>query len=164
MAPQGFREARSRWTPGRQISHRVMAETASIRAAITIIGDELDPDEITRLVECAPSRSRHRGDRVGSRSSSTHRHGLWSLTTDGSVDEARPLHGHVAWLMERTTANTDVWRELASRYTCRVFVGWFMDQENEGVILPPELLGEMAARHPRLQLDVYAMTEAPMST
>jgi hypothetical protein len=51
------------------------------RLTLAIYGDELDPDEISRLLGCAPTRARRRGD--ARRSGPPWPQGAWLFSVEG---------------------------------------------------------------------------------
>jgi hypothetical protein len=137
-----------------------MAEPGRIEASLTVVGDGVDPDEISRLLCADADRSHRVGDLVSTRSSARRRAGAWIISTEGSVPGTAPLATHVSALLARVTSDPAIWRTLAERHSIRVFVGWFMTRENEGTMLDPSLLDELGRRSLSLDFDVYAITNS----
>ena len=65
------------------------------------------------------------------------------------------LDGQIRELFGSLTSDLDVWRELAAKYRPNLFVGCFMEEENEGIEVSPESLAILAERGIRLDLDIY---------
>jgi hypothetical protein len=85
---------------------------------------------------------------------------MWTISTAGVIRGTAPLAEHVSALLARVTSDPEIWRSLAERHSVRVFVGWFMQGENEGTMLDPSVLGELARRSLCLDFDVYSMGSA----
>ena len=143
------------WTLGTRYA-RPMADPGRIEASLTVVGDLVDPDEISRLLGADPDRSHRVGDLVSTRSTARRRTGAWIISTKGNVPGTAPLATHVSALLARVTSDPAIWRTLAERHSVRVFVGWFMTRENEGTMLDPSLLDELGRRGLSLDFDVYA--------
>lgn len=128
------------------------------KATLRIIGDDLEPDEITRILGTRPTKSRAKGkvwvtantDREFS--AKAHR-GQWHLET--SVREPADLDGQVQELLGALTQDLEVWAALARRFRVDLFCGLFMKSTNEGATLSPETLAALGNRGIKLSLDVY---------
>jgi hypothetical protein len=124
-------------------------------AGLRIWGDDLDPDEITRLLGCEPTRTRRKGEDVrGKRSTRTAWTGSWHLKSD--LPRSAELAAHISALLDRTTDDLATWAALASRYRMDVFCGLFLTAWNQGLKLPPDLLRRLGKRGIPLGIDVYA--------
>jgi len=138
-----------------------MWETSNVRVSLSVVGEDVDPEAVSDLLGSPPDRSHRLGD-FGSSDpdgSPVPPRGHWGISTEGRIPEDEPLSRHVQSLLDRVTANVPTWRELADKYSCRIFVGWFMAQRNEMVSLDPELLGALAERQLRLEVDLYCPDE-----
>jgi hypothetical protein len=123
-------------------------------AALRVIGDDLDPDEVSQLLGAQPSRSERQGE-VLRRSGHvrTARTGMWTL--DAPVTEPHDFNRQVATLLRALTPDLGTWQRLAARYRVDLFCGWFMREDNEGVCVAPETLLALGSRHIKLGLDIY---------
>lgn len=126
-----------------------------VKVSIRIFGEALDPDEITRLLGCQPTRSRRKGDvipdkryhRVASK-------GSWLL--DGQLDRSIELEQQVKNLMEMVTDEISIWQDLANRYQLDISCGLFLDSMNRGFELSPELMKYLSDRKIKIGFDIYA--------
>jgi hypothetical protein len=133
-----------------------MAGSAVLAVSITIFGEGVDPDEVSRALGSTPDRSHRVGEAVSAESSARRRTGLWSITTHGTVAEEALLAEHMATLFGRVSSDVAVWRQLADRHSTRVFIGWFMGEGNEALRVDAGILDELARRALHLDIDVYA--------
>lgn len=133
-----------------------MAGTVVLAVSITVFGEAVDPDEITRVLGTNPDRSHRVGEAVSGESSARRRTGLWSISTHGSIADASPLSEHTNALLERVTADTATWRALADQHSTRVFISWFMGDDNEALRVDPGVLDELARRSLHLDIEAYA--------
>ncbi|MGN6579882.1 MAG: DUF4279 domain-containing protein [Bordetella sp.] len=137
-----------------------MGDLLKTMASLQVIGDDLDPDEITRLLCCAPTAYQSKGDeRVGQKSGRTYiaEFGSWSLR----APEQQPgnLNAQISWLMTAVTDDLDAWQSIAARYRTRLFCGLFMNQWNDGQSISAALLLALGARRIELDLDIYGTTD-----
>jgi len=131
-----------------------VAELAHSRATLRIIGDDLQPAEVTALLGAPPSMSTTRGqvNDLG-RGPPVWRTGSWRL----EAPDAAPANpdGQVAEILDELTPDLAVWRALAARYRVEMFCGWFMGETNEGVTLSADTLRALGERGIRLDIDLY---------
>ena len=143
--------------PGR----RRVADVERTRALLSITGDDPEPDEISALMGCGPSRAERRGQvlhvRRGGQPQRVVQGGLGRL----QADESRPgdLEGQIWQLLKVLPQDPNLWRDLAARFQVLLFCGVFMESWNVGVILSPEVLLASAERGIRLDLDIYAPSD-----
>jgi Domain of unknown function (DUF4279) len=120
--------------------------------SLRLFGDELNPDEVTRLLGKEPDKAERRGDIRPS--GYTARRGRWNV----SAGHRAPgdLDGQIAELLAGTTDDLAVWQRLTSIYDADVFCGLFLEQGNEGVSVSPQTLRLLGERGIKLELDIYA--------
>jgi hypothetical protein len=136
-----------------------MAHLYRSAATLRIVGDNLDPDEITALLGCAPTRSERKGDVLTSKTtgrSRTLKLGAWCL--EASDREPEDLDGQIAELLDKLSPSMDVWQSIAERYRIDLFCGFFMRETNEGVEISPASLAALGQRRIVLGLDIYSPT------
>lgn len=82
------------------------------------------------------------------------RSGLWIIR----VEPRRPgdLDAQVQELLSGLTDDLAIWADLSARYRVDLIVGFFLEEENEGIELGPETITALAARGVRIAFDVYA--------
>jgi Domain of unknown function (DUF4279) len=123
-------------------------------AALRIVGEELNPSEITRMLGAEPTYSHSKGDVLIRPRGRIAKLGMWRL-------EALPLepsdfNAQVASLLDPLTQDLCAWGELSSKYSISLFCGWFMGESNEGEDLSPKTLMALGSRGISLALDIYA--------
>ena len=132
-----------------------MAHLQRAVASLRVIGDDVVPAEITRLLKAFPSAAYAKGDewhlpsRVGVRPS-----GMWRL--DAEATKPENLSQQVSELLCRTTADLGVWQVLSSRFRVDLFCGWFMSDSNEGIEIPPATMVALGTRGIVLSVDIYS--------
>lgn len=128
-------------------------------ATLRISGENLDPDEISALLGCAPTTSQRKGDVRTSKTtgqSRTLKSGAWFM--DASDREPENLDGQIAELLGKLTPSMDAWHSIAERYAVDLFCGFFMRETNEGVEISPASLLALGQRKILLGLDIYSPT------
>ena len=136
-----------------------MAQVHQSVATLRIMGDDLDPTEITKALGCEPTEGQRKGDVLVGRDTGIERiakFGKWHL--DASDQEPEDLDGQISELLRRLTPSLDVWKFLGTRYRIDLFCGLFMQQTNEGLVLSPESLKALGERGIELGLDIYSPT------
>jgi Domain of unknown function (DUF4279) len=126
-------------------------------ATLRIVGDELEPEEVTRLLGCQPTDAARRGEaRIGkhTRGPTIARTGVWRL--EATPTEPEDLGAQVLELTSKLTSDLGIWTDLARKYKIDLFCGWFMKESNEGVDITARTLETLSSRHIALALDIYA--------
>lgn len=128
-------------------------------ATLRISGEDLDPDEISAVLGCAPTTNQRKGDVLTSKTtgrSRTLKVGSWFL--DASDREPEDLDRQIAELLGKLTPSMDAWHSIAERYDVILFCGFFMRETNEGVEISPASLAALGQRRIVLGLDIYSPT------
>ncbi len=126
-------------------------------AALRIMGDALDPDEITHLLGCAPSSAHRKGDPIRqsrARGPVLARSGMWMLNADDR--QPADLDAQIGALFARLPDDPGLWRDLSSRFVIDLFCGFFMHDSDEGIEVSPRALRMLAERSVTLALCLYA--------
>lgn len=136
-------------------SNRYLAPVATLSrsvAALRVSGDELMPDDVSRLLGAEPSLAYARGDEILSKHGASRiaKSGLWSCS--GVDSEPADIDSQVTGLLQRLTPDLDTWQRLADAFHIDLFCGWFMERLNEGVEISPETLMALAQRRVVLSL------------
>ena len=142
-----------------------MAAIDESTACLRLIGDDLDPDEITRILGSAPTRSERKGDVTRGQHSGltrTAKMGSWRL----EAPQCQPgdIDGQVARILAMLTADLEEWRALTAKYRVDMFCGLFMKEANEGVTLSPNTTLELGRRGILIGFDIYAPFVEPPKT
>jgi Domain of unknown function (DUF4279) len=125
---------------------------------LRIIGDNLDPDEITRTLCCQPTAAHRRGDLIRISAGAPLRsakQGRWDVTIESRPKSDGDLEPIIRELLGRVTDDTVVWQSLAARYEIHVFCGLFMEDCNESFGLSADLCEMLAARRIHIGFDIY---------
>jgi len=133
-----------------------MAHLERSVATLRIMGDELVPDEISKLLSAVPTEAHRKGHQFPSGPSGrivTRNSGMWRLSA--TETEPEDLDGQVSELLGQVTSDLSVWSDLATRFRIDLFCGWFMGSGNEGVAISPETMLALGKRSILLSLDIY---------
>lgn len=132
-----------------------MTELHRTRVTLRIVGDDLDPAEVTRLLGAEPTASSRKGEMrpTGAGREVATLCGSWRL----GIADASPgdLDAQVGTLLAGLTDDLSVWRDLCRRYRCEMFCGLFMRDGNEGVTVGPGILAKLGERGLHIDLDIY---------
>lgn len=129
-------------------------------AALRIVGEDLIPEAITKLLGCEPTHSKTKGQVVRVNNAGRERiikSGMWLLEATDS--EPGNLDKQVAELIGKLTQDLKVWAFLLQQFRIDLYCGLFMDESNEGVSLSTETLQALGQRGIELGLDIYGPTQ-----
>jgi len=133
-----------------------MAHLSKSVTSIRIIGDDLVPDEITKLLGCTPTNSYFKGEvvrRIKTGQEVTKKSGIWLLETTDS--EPENIDMQVSELLGKLTEDLAVWSNIKSRFKIDLFCGLFMEESNEGAEISSGTLKALGERGIMLSLDIY---------
>lgn len=136
-----------------------MAVVGETRASLRFFGDDLDQEDVSRLLQGQPTDYARKGDmQVYPKSGrqSVARTGKWLRKVEAQVPGNLELQ--IRQLVLDLTPDLEIWRDLSARYTGNVFVGMFMDDTNEGCDLSAESLQYLSERGLAPWLDIYNPT------
>mmetsp|Transcript_29352 Transcript_29352/g.57150 ORF Transcript_29352/g.57150 Transcript_29352/m.57150 type:complete len:139 (-) Transcript_29352:512-928(-) len=133
-----------------------MAVLSGSAASLRFFGDDLDPDELTRLLGCQPTKSERKGEeRVGKVTGRKRiaRSGGWRLKAERR--EPGDFDAQISEILDQLTDDMSIWQDLTSRFRADVFCGLFMKEGNEGISLSNETLQRLAERGLTIDFDIY---------
>ena len=123
--------------------------------ALRILGDDLNPDEITKILGFPPNMARKKGDiRIGNRTKREYkaRTGQWHLESPRGKGD---LDNHIRWILDALTPEQDSWDSINERYKLDLFCGLFLEDWNRGAGISASLMFELGRRGIALSLDIY---------
>ena len=127
---------------------------------LRIYGDDLDPDEITRLMGHAPSRSQRKGQSVldsSGRVKRVARTGSWLL--DRSLDAEATIEEGIESLLDGLPDDEQMWAELRQRFQVDLLCDVFIRGVNQGFTVSPRVLGLLARRGIEFGVDIYSQPD-----
>ena len=124
---------------------------------LAVYADDLDPADVTGLLDCAPTRSHRRGERR-SPTSLPFDKGAWLLTLRGTA----PLGPEqlATALLDQLPSDERTWAGLAERFDVQLRFGVHMSGWNKGLDLSAAILRRLAGLGAKLVFDIYADDEA----
>ena len=131
-----------------------MAAIARVRASLRVVGDSLEPDEVSALLGHEPTRSHRKGDKMGADGSAVEPTGTWIL--DSWISEKAEIEEHVETLLSVVSNDPDEWANLTSRFSAWVLCSAFLDQYNEGFEISPRLARSLSDRGLVIAFDIYS--------
>ncbi|MFK7944453.1 MAG: DUF4279 domain-containing protein [Paracoccaceae bacterium] len=133
-----------------------MAVLSGSAASLRFFGDDLDPDELTKLIGCPPTKSEQKGEEIVGRVTGQKRiarSGGWRLSAERR--EPGDIDAQISEILDQLTNDTDVWQNLTARFRADIFCGLFMAEGNEGISLSHVTLEKLAARGLAIDFDIY---------
>lgn len=133
-----------------------MSTGLETKASIRLFGDDLDPDEVSRLLGCAPDHSRRRGALVPRGRSGplvVSPWGSWIIET--SWQSGQQLDEQMVARLARTTGDLAIWRGLAAEFDLSAYCGFARGGSGVGFELAPGTLAALRERRIRFSLEIY---------
>jgi hypothetical protein len=132
-----------------------MAQLSKSSATLRISGDDLVPDEVTRLLGTSPTHAQSKGEPIFTNQGTSRiaKLGMWRL--NATVRKPGDLDGQIQEILGQMTTDLSVWTDLHDRYEMDLFCGLIMDSSNEGIIISPVSLRELGSCGIELGLDIY---------
>lgn len=128
---------------------------------LRICGDDLLPDEITRLLGVSPTRAQTKGDEIIGKTTGQVRiakAGMWRLSSPDR--EPEDIDGQIREILGLATNDLAVWQDITQRYRADLFCGLFMRVSNEGLSISAASLQALGVRGIELSLDIYGGNDA----
>lgn len=139
---------------------RVIAEVGGLvdetGVCLGVYGPDLDPDQVTSRIGCAPTSAHRRGDRQGPRSP-PYKEGAWLLEARGRAPtSAEQL---IRQLLSKVPLDEALWEDLNSRFVVQLriavhFTGW-----NKGFDLTSGTVAAIAGVATTIVFDLYGYGE-----
>jgi hypothetical protein len=127
---------------------------------LAVYGDDLDPDAITALFGCSPTRAHRRGDRKGPRSP-PFRRGAWFFSLQGTAPQNPESLTRA--LLDKLPIGDAFWTQLHAAYEVQLRFGLFVNAWNRGFDLSAETVARVATLRVPLLFDIYADEGEPKS-
>lgn len=128
-------------------------EIDATSVTLRFFGDDLDPDELTRLLGAKPTVQRRKGDVIPDRDGRVADTGSWLLSSERQSHKALELQ--IGGLFARLTDDVAVWRDLVARFKSDLFCGLWSESWNRGLELSPDILLQISDRGLRVGFDIY---------
>jgi len=124
-----------------------------LSATLGVYGEELEPEEIARILGVAPSRTVRRGDR--DRRGRASPHGAYLLTRTAESPER--VIQVVDELLDLLPDSEEVWAALKSCYTLQLRLGASTYRVYAGFGLSPAQIGRLARMQVEVEISIYVM-------
>ncbi len=137
-----------------------MASIGRVRVSLRVLGDSLEPEEVSALLGCPPTREARKGDKIlgksGGASDSVEPTGAWIL--DSPLSEKAEVEDHLEALLAPLSNDMDEWSNLTDGASASILCSVFLDQYNEGFELSPRAAKSLAERGLVIAFDIYSGT------
>jgi hypothetical protein len=122
-------------------------------ATLCIYADDLDPESVTRLVGCEPTRSRRKGERDPARPKILPaRVGQWFLEAPREL----AIADKIDFLLNSTTDDLTAWSRLAETHDLQLRIAIYLHSWNEEAYVLNPTLARVAERGWWLSLSIYS--------
>jgi hypothetical protein len=128
------------------------------RISLDVIGDDVDPEEVSSLLGCQPTTGHRKGDEILGADGSFRRHarsGRWSIAVTSRHLGEPDFDTVLSNLIESLTDDLSIWTKLSQQFDTRLFCGIFLTDSNRGFNISAELMAALSARDLYIGLDIY---------
>lgn len=127
-----------------------------ISVSLRVIGDSVEPEDITRLLGVQPAFFGRKGEKMSVGSTLvTQRTGKWVYEFSEEPSPEWDLGDALRALLGRLPSDLSAWRDLGKLYSLDIFCGLFLGSKNQGLSLDSSILAALADRGLTLQFDIY---------
>ncbi|QJE97708.1 DUF4279 domain-containing protein [Luteolibacter luteus] len=124
-------------------------------AWLRVMGEDVDPDEVTAIVGVSPTSTQRRGNPVEGHPGKTYSRGGWWIGTEGLLGSKDARH-HLDWILEKVPGKEQEFMELHRRgYLVDVCVRWDSRHGHGGPTISPKQMKALADLGVDLWFDVY---------
>lgn len=122
---------------------------------LAIYGENLNPDEISSILNCQPTKAHRRGDlRFSNPRYAPFRTGAWLLNLKGLAPiTAEEL---IEDLLSRVPTEPQVWQQLSAAYSVQLRIAIHMDGWNKGFDLTAQTIQRVSELEASVIFDIYA--------
>lgn len=127
--------------------------------SLRIMGDTLDPNEITKALKHAPSTSYRKGDdlrRPDGTFLRVARSGRWSLSFTPDSLPFDNCCDAVERILTLFTEDIEAWRLITTFHQADFLIGAVLDTKNRGIEISPKLMLLLGERGVKIGFDVYS--------
>ena len=133
-----------------------MSKLRETAVSLGFFGDDLDPDEISRLLGGIPTVGVRKGGvwKTSRGFEKVAKSGSWRIKAERS--NPGDLDGQITDILARLSSDLTTWKDLSRRFEGRLFCGLFMENTNDGLRLEAPTIAAIGDRGLALDLDIYA--------
>jgi hypothetical protein len=135
-----------------------MASIGRVKVSLRVLGDSLEPEEVSALLGRPPTRERRKGDKVpgrnGAGTDAVEPTGAWIL--DSPLSEEAEVEDHLEALLGPLSNDMDEWSSLTEGTSASVLCSIFLSQYNEGFELSPRAAMNLSDRGLVIAFDIYS--------
>ncbi len=125
-----------------------------VSISIRFSGDDLDPDELTALLNCEPTEAYEKGQTIITTiSPRTIKTGMWFLSIQKNSEQT--LEEQIWELLEKLPKDLEVWEKLSGRFRINIYCGAWLKNWNRDVWFSANLLKQIANRKLSIGLAIY---------
>jgi hypothetical protein len=137
-----------------------MAILSKTVASLRIIGDDLVPDEVTKLLGCEPNIKMIIGEPFSWGKQGKPRLAKSSMWRISATDQLPgDLDKQIEEMLSLLTNDLTVWSQLSKKYKIDIFCGLFMESDMEGISLSAKSMLALGERGIEIDFDMYGSCE-----
>jgi hypothetical protein len=125
------------------------------KVSISVRGGDLDPEEISRLLGCAPDASHRKGE--PRKRGVPFKDGLWALQCTGTAGAA--VEELITGLLDKLPQAPDVWEAIGSQFLVSVDIGVFIPDDNRDVSISHKTVRRLAVLGAAIWIDAYCTSD-----
>ena len=130
----------------------------NFRISLHVIGDDVDPNEVSSLLGSQPTTGHRKGDAILGADGTFRRiakSGCWSIDVSSRDFDDADFDTCLMNLIDSLTSDLSAWRNLSQRYDTGLFCGILLTDSNRGFTISADLMSALSARDLYIGLDVY---------
>ena len=124
------------------------------KVSLRIFWENLNPDEISRLLKCPPSKTKEIVKKAIDKTKEGISHTAW-WNLESNLPDETDLEEKVWDILQRISGDQGVWDFLTARYDIDLFCGVFLETQNRGFNLSVKLMRELSRLGIKIGFDIY---------
>jgi hypothetical protein len=128
------------------------------RITLRIVGYDLDPDQISAMLGCPPTKAERAGVPISMAGGHTRipKRGRWFLQIDSrDCGQNEDVENGIRTLLTRLPSSPNLWSSLTKTYAVDIFCGLFLSKTNRGFSLAADLSTLLSDRGIDIGFDIY---------
>lgn len=136
------------------------------RVALRVFADQLDPNEVTRFIGIQPTDAERKGAKKSPEKGDKYtipRVGRWCFETTDTECGEWDVEEVVKYVLAKFPSRPEFWKALHERYQVSLYCDLLLEAMNRGFENSPGVLGMLAERQLKLELDIYVSEPAQVA-
>jgi len=131
--------------------------------SLRIFSDNLEPNQITKLLRYNPTKELKKNDPINNKSKRISEKNVWELTLKAN-DSSKNINSEILNILNNINKNKRSWKIINNHSRVDLFIGMVMKSKNKGIEIDPILMRLLGKLNITIGFDVYYEEENQLTT